>query len=314
LIKRASRAAHEERMAGRSVLFEMGSVQRLRTSAGTKNIEDIQEGDIVLSKDDETGEFSLQPVTQTFVNHDKDLLDLEVVSLDGITQHIFATPEHPFWVEGKGWTPAGELKGEDHTSVADAGGWATVRSVRGPPGKHTTYNFEVANTHTYFVGQVPTWVHNSCSWEQIRKLIESSMLSMRWTPQAVQVENAKLTALGRPLNNNQVDALLTTNPILFRCQPCAEKAFLTLEDLGVNAQFYKVTGAYEHAGSFSPAFGNIIAMTRSGTHWVTTTTINHTLFVFDNIHPRGIQATQWLQGAQMIGNNLVFKLVAETPK
>ncbi len=35
-----------------------------------------------------------------------------------------------------------------------------MEAVRGPP--VVVYNFEVENTHTYFVGKQGVWVHNAC--------------------------------------------------------------------------------------------------------------------------------------------------------
>jgi hypothetical protein len=63
---------------------------------------------------------------------------------------------------------AGYLRSGDHIATADAGGWATVQSLRGPPGKETVYNFVVAATHTFFVGSGATWVHNGGPCNTIR--------------------------------------------------------------------------------------------------------------------------------------------------
>ena len=39
-------------------------------------------------------------------------------------------------------------------------GWLKVRRVRGSPrGPETVFNFEVAEDHTYFVGETEAWVH-----------------------------------------------------------------------------------------------------------------------------------------------------------
>ena len=71
------------------------------------------------------------------------------------------TEEHPFWVEGKGWTNAAELSVGDAVSTLKSGA-LKVASIATDAGTHTTYNFEVEDFHTYFVGDSALWVHNMC--------------------------------------------------------------------------------------------------------------------------------------------------------
>jgi len=75
------------------------------------------------------------------------------------------TDEHPFWVQGKGWTEADKLVPGD--IIASEQGDAEVvanEAVRAPL---RVYNFSVANTPNYFVGTGQVWVHNArvCSIE-----------------------------------------------------------------------------------------------------------------------------------------------------
>ena len=71
------------------------------------------------------------------------------------------TEEHPFWVEGKGWTNAVDLSVGDAVSTLKSGA-LKVASIATDAGTHTTYNFEVEDFHTYFVGDSALWVHNMC--------------------------------------------------------------------------------------------------------------------------------------------------------
>ena len=64
---------------------------------------------------------------------------------------IRTTAEHPFWVDGKGWTAAGELKAGDNLLTADKSK-LPVESVSESMDTETVYNFRVADWHTYFVG------------------------------------------------------------------------------------------------------------------------------------------------------------------
>ena len=132
------------------------------TAEGDKPIEEIRVGDFVWSRNDETEERRLQRVVQLFVTPNKETLDLDLVASDGTSETLGVTKEHPFWVTGRGWVEAGQLR-EDDSIFTARDGWLKVRQVRGSPrGAETVYNFEVAEDHTYFVGKTEAWVHNQC--------------------------------------------------------------------------------------------------------------------------------------------------------
>ena len=91
-------------------------------------------------------------------------------------EEIVATPEHPFYVPKKGWTSAAALRAGDQL-VALNGELVTVEQVQHElletPVK--VYNFEVEDFHTYFVGDEPVLVHNTCkptSPNQMQKQVE----------------------------------------------------------------------------------------------------------------------------------------------
>jgi hypothetical protein len=119
----------------------------------------VKAGERVLSRDEKTGEVSYRQVVRTFQSEVQ-----ELVTVKAGKETIKTTTNHPFWVAGKGWVAAKELaKGErlvtpdEKTLVV---GEVRVEAVRGPP--VAVYNFEVENTHTYFVGRSGVWVHNAC--------------------------------------------------------------------------------------------------------------------------------------------------------
>ena len=146
------------------------------TSDGLRPIEEIEIGDLVMSRSDVTGEEQLREVVQTFVTPDQEVLEIELEAWDGQTETIGVTSEHPFWVVGLGWVKAGELVPGLHL-FTERGGWLRVRTVRGPPQEAATvYNFEVAEDHTYFVGTSRVWVHNQCLTEQQRREIAQAMV------------------------------------------------------------------------------------------------------------------------------------------
>ena len=79
-------------------------------------------------------------------------------------QKIGTTREHPFFVRGKGWTNAGELRVGDELRLLSPG-WVKVEGVEATHDLVHVYNMEVEDDHTYFVGDVTwefaVWVHNA---------------------------------------------------------------------------------------------------------------------------------------------------------
>ena len=129
----------------------------IKTEEGYKAIEEIEVGDKVWSWDEETGEQALKTVVQLFRN-EKDVL----VHIDVAGEHIQTTPGHPFYVAGKGWVKAGELKAGNELILYD-GRVVEIEKVRVEKCKPvTTYNFEVEDSHTYYVTQSDVLCHNSC--------------------------------------------------------------------------------------------------------------------------------------------------------
>ncbi len=133
----------------------------VHTDEGLKAIEDIEVGDLVASKDDTTGHITWKPVVRLFQNEDKVVLNIGYLDADGDADSLGVTPEHPFWVEGKGWVNAGDLVVGDYIQSL-SGESVVVATIEQDAQRHTTYNFEVADYHTYFVGDDGVWVHNQC--------------------------------------------------------------------------------------------------------------------------------------------------------
>ena len=135
---------------------------KVKTDHGEKNIEDIQVGDRVLSKDETTGEVAYKEVTATF-NHETD----EIYKIHVGGQAIEATYNHPFWVDGKGWTFVKDLKVGD-LLVQSGGNTLKIDSIELLHKHVTVYNMTVDEFHTYFVSDLGIWVHNTkCSYKDI---------------------------------------------------------------------------------------------------------------------------------------------------
>ena len=132
---------------------------KIHTKDGFKAIETIQAGDYVWSENPETHEKTLKKVKKIFVREKDSVVRL---SING--EAIETTNEHPFYVEGHGWTNAYDLKVGDKVRLED-GTTGTVEKA-----KHvaldtpvTVYNFEVEDFHTYYVSEQKVLVHNTCA-------------------------------------------------------------------------------------------------------------------------------------------------------
>ncbi|MDR3157661.1 MAG: matrixin family metalloprotease, partial [Zoogloeaceae bacterium] len=83
----------------------------VHTREGLKPIEEIKVGDYVLSSpENKPGIREYKRVVNTFVHKNKTIRHLGIRNQEGQTEIVAATGNHPFWVEGVGWTRADLLK------------------------------------------------------------------------------------------------------------------------------------------------------------------------------------------------------------
>ena len=142
----------------RCACFDAGTP--VHTASGPRPIERIQPGDLVWAQDERSHRPQLQRVRRTFITPGKTVLNVHLHSHNQSLPPIGATPNHPFWVLGQGWTGASQLKPGDRLLSPHTHSQLTVHHVQARPGTTTVYNFEVAGHHNYFVGTTPVWVHN----------------------------------------------------------------------------------------------------------------------------------------------------------
>ena len=128
------------------------------TKSGLVPIEDIQPGDFVWATDEETGETALKEVVQIFRNETEEWVHVKVNG-----EEITCTPMHPFYSPVKGWTSAVDLRAGDILVMLN-GEYVVVEQVQHEllESPETTYNFEVEDYHTYYVGEKSVLVHNMC--------------------------------------------------------------------------------------------------------------------------------------------------------
>jgi RHS repeat-associated protein len=130
------------------------------TARGRVPIETVAVGELVWSRNPETGEEGWKPVVRTVVHEDEPLVALTIRDDQERDETILATPDHPFWIEGRGWTPAAQLAPLDGVAQSEGHHGVVVAAVQ-RAATARVYNFEVEGWHTYFVGDDATLVHNN---------------------------------------------------------------------------------------------------------------------------------------------------------
>ena len=141
--------------------FKAGTLVACLDQAGKetlKPIEEIEVGDKVLAYDEETGEQGYKEVVRLFRNETQEWYHVYAAG-----EEIICTAEHPFYLEGKGFVSARELKERDNLLLSD-GSKAEIDSLKTEHVEipETTYNFEVKDFHTYYVSHSNVLVHNKC--------------------------------------------------------------------------------------------------------------------------------------------------------
>ncbi len=130
-----------------------GAGTLVRTLDGSQPIESIKVGDRVLTQDIKTGTLGYNPVT---VVHHNPPSPTFLVKLGSDT--IVSSPFHRFWIVGKGWIMARDLKGGETLRLLT--GTASVASVESGP-VQLVYNLDVADAHDFFAGAAAALVHDN---------------------------------------------------------------------------------------------------------------------------------------------------------
>ena len=123
------------------------------TETGTVAIEDLRQGDRVLSQNSNSGELTYQMVLGTTIRPPSETLYIQVGG-----EQIQATLGHPFWVVGSGWRMAKQLKAGDQLHGVQ-GGMSIDGIEPGPTSE--AHNLVVSETSTYFVGKHRLLVHDN---------------------------------------------------------------------------------------------------------------------------------------------------------
>jgi len=143
--------AEMERAASRQECLAAGTL--VWTRRGLRPIEQIEVGDVVLSRDPETGRNAFKPVLQTTIRKASWLVKLHLPE-----ESISVSGGHLFWASGKGWRRARQLGSGTTLHAIEA---ASILSGVEEGAFEPSYNLVVEQFHTYFVGQSRILSHDN---------------------------------------------------------------------------------------------------------------------------------------------------------
>lgn len=150
-------AAFTGGMSSAMKCFIAGTV--IVTETGFARIEDVKPGDIVLSTNTDTMETGCKKVLEKYVRKTRELVHIIVGG-----KEIVSTPDHPYYVEGRGFVNAYQLCIGSPLLDADGKILEVEQIYKEQLGKNEevkVYNFQVEDWHTYHVGEMEVLVHNA---------------------------------------------------------------------------------------------------------------------------------------------------------
>lgn len=136
----------------------------MMANGNSKVIEEVERGEWIITDDPNDNEPPKPAKVEWLIRNRTERLYTVEWDRDGdgrTDAHVRATSEHPFYALGRGWTPAKDLQPGDRiqthqqrtVTVTGNHAWITPSA---------TYNLDVGEPHTYFVGNSESWllVHN----------------------------------------------------------------------------------------------------------------------------------------------------------
>jgi RNA polymerase sigma factor (sigma-70 family) len=130
-----------------------GAGTPVQTLTGARPIESIQIGDRVLTRDVHGGGLEFAPVLAVFHNRPSETLRLQIGEGSVVTTGI-----HRFWIAGKGWVMARDLKPGDLVRTLE--GIAPICSVVSNL-IQPVFNLEVGKNRSFFAGEPAAFVHDN---------------------------------------------------------------------------------------------------------------------------------------------------------
>ena len=130
-----------------------GAGTPVRTVDGVRPIESLKVGDLVLTQSTDSGALGYKPILVVHHNPPSATFRIKVGGEPIVSSHF-----HRFWVAGRGWVMARELKAGD--PVRTLGGVSPVESVEADK-VQLVYNLDVAEDADFFAGNVGALVHDN---------------------------------------------------------------------------------------------------------------------------------------------------------
>ena len=130
-----------------------GAGTPVRTIDGIRPIESLRVGDRVLTQSTATGALGYRPILVVHHNPPSPTFRITLKGEPIISSHF-----HRFWLAGRGWVMARDLKPGD--PVRTLGGIAPVESVEADK-VQLVYNLDIADDADFFAGQIGALVHDN---------------------------------------------------------------------------------------------------------------------------------------------------------
>ena len=131
----------------------------IAAESGFARIESIKPGDVVLSTNADTMETGYKKVLEKYVRKTRELVHIIVGG-----KEIVSTPDHPYYVAGRGFVNACQLCIGSPLLDSDGKIFEIEQIYKEQLEKNeevTVYNFQVEDWHTYHVGEMEVLVHNA---------------------------------------------------------------------------------------------------------------------------------------------------------
>ncbi len=124
------------------------------TAAGAIPVEQVQVGDLVLAQNVNTGELAYKAVLRATTRPPAPLIRIRTAH-----DRIECSGGHAFWISGEGWVKARDIA--SGMVMHSVNGGSRVSTAESLEREAATFNLEVADFHTFFVGQSKVLSHDN---------------------------------------------------------------------------------------------------------------------------------------------------------
>jgi Pretoxin HINT domain/Pre-toxin TG len=222
------------RLASRTCCFVAGTL--VATDRGVRPIEEIEVGDLVLSRDEYTGATAYKPVTNLIRRHDREIWDVILLVSQGgesTTEKFETTDDHPWrtsdgrWLKTLELTPGTEIQRSAGTPAGVISVTRTTRTAR-------TFNLQVADFESNcnldavkVTGRAQRW------WPRI------STVAPDWATKGAHIHIDGIELAVRPAQNGQiVFRSVFSGQSAREVESAAGTAARALDDVGFRQRLY----------------------------------------------------------------------------